>query len=89
MLMALAEVCIGWLLVRHAALAARKLDGSNKGDKGGAKADAAGDAAFYTGKIASARFFCAEVLPRLAAERRLVETGTLALMQLPDAAFGP
>ncbi|HRI51182.1 MAG TPA: acyl-CoA dehydrogenase [Pseudomonadota bacterium] len=90
LLMALAEVCVGWLLVRHAALAARKLNElGNKGDKDGAPTDTAGDAAFYAGKIASARFFCAEVLPRLATDRRLVEGSTLALMQLPDAVFGP
>lgn len=86
-LMAVADLLIGWLLVRHAALCQKKLEAlqSSKGADG----EADGDAAFYAGKIASARFFCAEVLPRLAVERRLVEASTLELMQLPDAAFGP
>ncbi len=84
MLMALAEVCIGWLLVRHAALCDKKLAEL----QGAGSGDAEGDAAFYAGKIASARFFCAEILPRLAVERRLVEHSALDLMQLPDAAFG-
>ena len=98
-LMALAELCIGWLLVRHAALAAQKLaalpGGPAAGDAApGAEGEAEpaqgehGDRAFYQGKVASAWFFCREVLPRLAVERRLVEESSLDLMQLPDAAFG-
>jgi hypothetical protein len=45
------------------------------------------DAAFYTGKIATARFFAATVLPRLAAERKIAEETTLDLMNLPESAF--
>ena len=80
-LMALAELCIGWLLVRHAALAEKKLAAIAVTDES--------DHAFYTGKVASARFFCAEVLPHLATERRLIEHSSLAIMHLPEAAFGP
>ncbi len=55
----------------------------------GALDAAAGDAdtAFYQGKIAAARFFAETVLPRLAAEREIVETTTTDLMDLPEAAF--
>ena len=54
MLFALTELVLGWLLVRHAALALQKLPGAS-----GAEAD------FYQGKVASARFYCREVLPNL------------------------
>ncbi len=55
----------------------------------GALDAAAGDAdtAFYQGKIAAARFFAETVLPRLAAEREIVEITTTDLMDLPEAAF--
>ncbi len=75
-LFALAELVVGWLLVRHAALALEKTDGAGRRDK-----------AFYAGKVASARWFCAEVLPGLTGTRKLVERSSLALMELPDEAF--
>jgi hypothetical protein len=62
--------------VRQAEVAARAL------------ADPAGrDRAFYEGKLASARFFCAQVLPELAGRRRVIESTDLSLMDLADAAF--
>jgi hypothetical protein len=45
------------------------------------------DRAFYEGKVASARFFAREVLPRLASDRRIVEGTTLDLMDLPEESF--
>ena len=74
----LAELTIGWLLIRHAALALRK----------GPEAKDAADKAFYDGKVASARYFAAEVLPNLGASRRIIESGTLGLMELAEEAFG-
>jgi hypothetical protein len=41
--------------------------------------------AYYDGKVASARFFCREVLPTLA--RKMVEASRLDLMEVPDDAF--
>jgi alkylation response protein AidB-like acyl-CoA dehydrogenase len=87
-LMALAELCIGWLLIRHAALASLKL-AALSGAAATGEGSGDNDQAYYTGKVASARFYCAEVLPRLAIERRLVEQSSLMVMQVPDAAFGP
>lgn len=75
-LFAVAEAVIGWLLVRHAAVAARKLETAVGPDR-----------AFYEGKIASARFFCKNVLPGLTLTRKLVEASSLELMDLPDEAF--
>jgi hypothetical protein len=75
-LFSLTEVTIGWLLVRHAALAAEKL-----------KAAKGPDAAFYAGKIASARFFCAEVLPNVGLAMKQVQKSSLAIMELSEDAF--
>jgi len=75
-LVALAELVIGWRLVASAAVAHRALAGA---------ADA--DRAFYTGKLATARFYVKTVLPGLTLARKLVEQSDLALMTLDDAAW--
>jgi len=75
---AVAEVTIGWLLIRHAALASSKL----------ATATDPSEKAFYEGKIASARYFAAEVLPNIATSRRIIENSSLGLMDLAEDAFG-
>jgi alkylation response protein AidB-like acyl-CoA dehydrogenase len=74
-LMAVAEVVIGWLLVRHAAVALERTK-VNPGDK-----------AFYAGKLASARWFCREVLPGISHAARMVEQSTLDLMEVPEESF--
>ncbi|MCI0570625.1 MAG: acyl-CoA dehydrogenase [Myxococcaceae bacterium] len=74
-LMATAELLVGWLLVRHAAVALER-----------SRAHAA-DKAFYAGKLASARFFCREVLPGLAHAARMVEASSLELMDVPEDSF--
>ncbi len=76
LLMALGDLAIGWLLLTQAEVASRALE-----------AAAPADADFYTGKIATARFFAATVLPRLAAERKIAEETTVDLMNVPEAAF--
>jgi alkylation response protein AidB-like acyl-CoA dehydrogenase len=78
LLMALGDLVIGWLLLTHAEIAQRRLDELAPG---------AADHDFYAGKVAAARFFAATVLPRLAAERKVVEETTLDLMDLPEGAF--
>jgi alkylation response protein AidB-like acyl-CoA dehydrogenase len=77
LLLALGDLVVGWLLVRQSEVALSALDGSAAGD----------DAAFYQGKIATARYFAEAVLPRLAAEREITETTSADLMDLPEAAF--
>lgn len=74
-LFALADLIVGWLLIRHAAAAIR------------GRAQRPEDKAFYEGKIASARYFAREVLPGLTLARKLVEQSTLDLMAVPDEAF--
>ena len=76
MLFSLAEVTIAWLLVRHAAVAVEKL-----------KTATGPDSAFYAGKIASARFFCAEVLPNIGLAMAHVQKSSLAIMELPEESF--
>ena len=78
LLLALGDLVIGWLLLTHAEIAQRKLDEI--------AADTP-DRDFYTGKLGAARFFAATVLPRLAAERSVVEATSLDLMDLPEGAF--
>ncbi|HEX6472993.1 MAG TPA: acyl-CoA dehydrogenase [Streptosporangiaceae bacterium] len=78
LLMALGDLIVGWLLCRQAEVALARL---TEGEV------PAADQAFYAGKVAAARFFCAEVLPRLGAERRIAEATTGDLMDVPEAAF--
>jgi alkylation response protein AidB-like acyl-CoA dehydrogenase len=75
LLLALGDLVIAWLLVTQAEVAQRALD------------EGAADRDFYTGKVATARFFTATVLPRLAADRRITEETTQDLMDLPESAF--
>ncbi len=93
LLIALGDLVIGWLLLTHAEVAQRKLDELAPGGLGGvvppgaSRAPGAADRDFYAGKVGTARFFAATVLPRLAAERKIAEETTLDLMELPEGAF--
>jgi alkylation response protein AidB-like acyl-CoA dehydrogenase len=73
LLASLAELVIGWLLLRQAEVALAGLE--------------AVPDAFYEGKVAAARFFCATVLPQLTARRAVVEGTDLSVMEMADAAF--
>ncbi|MFI9721071.1 acyl-CoA dehydrogenase [Streptomyces sp. NPDC052396] len=76
LLMASGDVVVAYLLLKGAAVAAEKLAGASAKDK-----------SFYTGKIAAAKFFAREILPRLASERALAESVDQSLMELDEAAF--
>jgi alkylation response protein AidB-like acyl-CoA dehydrogenase len=76
-LLALGDVMVAWLLQRQASVALNALAGEVS----------AGDRAFYTGKVAAARFFAHEVLPRIRADRKIVESTKLDLMDVPEEAF--
>jgi alkylation response protein AidB-like acyl-CoA dehydrogenase len=78
LLLALGDLVVAWLLGRQAEVALARLDG------GGLYS---ADEAFYQGKLAAAGFFAATVLPRLAAEREIVEATSLEAMELPEEAF--
>jgi alkylation response protein AidB-like acyl-CoA dehydrogenase len=75
-LMAVGDVIITWLLLRQADIAADKLS-----------AGAGKDTDFYTGKIASAKFFVATVLPHITADRKIVEATDSTIMEIPESAF--
>jgi alkylation response protein AidB-like acyl-CoA dehydrogenase len=76
-LLALGDVIISWLLMRQAEVALAALGGEpSQPDKN-----------FYEGKVAAARFFAREVLPRVGADRRIIENTTLDVMDLPEAAY--
>ena len=77
LLMATGDLVIGWLLIRQAevALAALAGDASDR------------DRMFYEGKVATARWFAANRLPLLAAERAVAEATDMAIMELPEEAF--
>lgn len=75
-LMAVGDVIISWLLLRQADIAAEKL-----------AAGAGKDADFYTGKIASAKFFVTTVLPHITADRKIVEGTDASIMEIPESAF--
>ena len=74
LLASVAEVVIGWLLLRHAEIAVSR-----------GSADA--DASFYEGKVASARFFARAVLPKTRLRRELAEAEDGSLTALDDASF--
>jgi len=74
-LLAVGDLVIGWRLLVQANIAQAAL------------AAAKGDEAFYRGKIATATFFAANMLPNLAAVRDIIENLDDDIMTLPEAAF--
>jgi alkylation response protein AidB-like acyl-CoA dehydrogenase len=76
LLMVLGDVVCAWLLLRQAEVALEKLGGDPGKDK-----------SFYEGKVAAARFFAQNVLPKLSAERAIAEAVDLDVMDLDEAAF--
>lgn len=74
-LMALGDLVLGWLLLRQAEVALNALSVSEQ------------DRDFYTGKVGAATFFAQTVLPRLAAERRVLAATGQDLMDLPESSF--
>ncbi|MFK3982679.1 acyl-CoA dehydrogenase [Micromonospora sp. NPDC050397] len=77
LLLAVGDLIVGWLLQRQAEVALRALGGEVSPS----------DKSFYTGKVAAARFFAHEVLPRIGADRRIIASTSLDVMDLPEDAF--
>uniref|UniRef100_UPI004049460C acyl-CoA dehydrogenase n=1 Tax=Candidatus Planktophila sp. TaxID=2175601 RepID=UPI004049460C len=75
-LMAVGDIITAWLLLRQADIAVEKLKG-----------DAGKDKDFFTGKVASAKFFCLNYLPHITADRKIVEATDSAIMDIPESAF--
>jgi alkylation response protein AidB-like acyl-CoA dehydrogenase len=76
-LLAVGDVIIGWLLLWHAEVALGALEGDLPADERN----------FYLGKVAAAKFFAANVLPRVAADRRILEAVDLGVMRMREEAF--
>ncbi|WP_433212686.1 acyl-CoA dehydrogenase [Dactylosporangium sp. CS-047395] len=76
-LLDLGDIVVGWLLQRQAEVALKALAGDVS----------PADKAFYEGKVAAAKFFAHEVLPRVGADRRVIESTTLDAMQLSEDSF--
>jgi hypothetical protein len=80
LVMMIGELMLGWLLARQALVARAQLDNNPALD--------ATRNSFYTGKIAAARFFASEHLPKVGLDRRLIESGVgVDVMALADDAF--
>ncbi|MGB3827272.1 MAG: acyl-CoA dehydrogenase [Ornithinimicrobium sp.] len=77
LLLAAGDLLIGWLLLRQAEIAEAALSAPVS----------PADHDFYTGKVAAARFFAAEVLPRLTSDAIVVTAGGSGVMDLPESAF--
>ena len=78
LLFAVGDVIVGWLLLRQASVALDALSRGSSSDR---------DHDFYVGKVASAQWFCAQVLPHLRAERRILESASLDVMELSELSF--
>jgi hypothetical protein len=76
-LLAFGDVLIGWLLLRHAEVALGAV-GAGPSDR---------DRAFYEGKVGAAKFFARNVLPRVAADRKIAESVDLSAMELREESF--
>ena len=74
-LMAVGDIITAWLLIRQADIALENLPNAGK------------DTDFYTGKIASAKFFVTNFLPHIAADRVIVEATNGSIMDIPESAF--
>ena len=77
LLLAVGDLLIGWRLLEGARVAHDALTTDPDG----------ADTAFYQGKIATAAFFAANMLPGLSALRSIVDDVDTDLMELPEAAF--
>jgi alkylation response protein AidB-like acyl-CoA dehydrogenase len=78
LLLSAGDLMVGYLLLRQAAVALKKLDDNGL---------SASERAFYEGKPAVARFFAQTVLPELAARKLVAENTDNAIMDLPESAF--
>ena len=94
-LMMMGKVVSGWLLLWQAGIAKEKLDalcgekGIDATDKEAVSSFAKDnrDAAFYSGKLASTRYFIKNVLPEVDAAVKAIKSEDLSIMDIPDEGF--
>lgn len=75
-LLAVGDLVIGWRLILAAQIAQAALDSAAERDH-----------AFYTGKVAVAKYFAKNMLPLLTSVREVIETLDTDVMELENAAF--
>jgi hypothetical protein len=94
-LMLMSKVIMGWVLLWEAGVAKTKLDGLAKA-KGADPADWAKwaaflrddkDAAFYAGKLASAKYFIKNVLPEVDAAVKAIKSEDMSIMEISEESF--
>jgi alkylation response protein AidB-like acyl-CoA dehydrogenase len=79
-LLAVGDLLIGWRLLVHAGVAHAALaDAPTRGS--------ASDKSFYQGKIATATFFAKNMLPKLTAQRTIIESIDDDIMRVSEDAF--
>jgi len=76
-LLAVGDLLIGWRLLVQAGIARAALD----------NAPSKGDQAFYQGKVATAAFFAKNMLPKLTAQRRVIESIEDDIMRVSEDVF--
>ncbi|MFH1434572.1 MAG: acyl-CoA dehydrogenase [Pseudomonadota bacterium] len=93
-LMILGDFVLGWQLMDAAQTAAKQLDriygeagAATKGEKRDVVRKKA-DAAFYVGKIASAKYFAVNVLAQVRARCKSIELADMTPLEIPEESFG-
>lgn len=89
------KVVFGWLLLWEARVAKEALQkiclqkGVDTEDKAALKTLSSenSDAAFYTGKIASSRYFIKHILPEVGAAMKAIKSEDLSMLDIPEEAF--
>ena len=76
-LLAVGDLLIGWRLLAQAEIASAALKGS----------PSQSDEVFYQGKIATAAFFARNMLPKLTAQRKVIESIDDDIMRISEDAF--
>jgi len=71
----LGEVLLGWLLGQQAEIAAAALEAGATGD----------DVDFYKGKVLTAKFYAANVLPLVRAKAAVIANHDMSLFEMPDS----
>jgi len=93
-LMIAGDLVVGWQLMQAAGIAVEKLDalykeaGADSKDKQIALADENSEVAFYQGKVASAKYFAANVLKTIKGRCEAIKVGDKAPVELPEICFG-
>jgi alkylation response protein AidB-like acyl-CoA dehydrogenase len=85
------DVCVAWMLLWRASIAApglQKAAGSLDPSARRQAAAASKEAAFYEGQIQSASYFINAILPVALGRMAAIQSGEPAVVQMPEAGFG-